>query len=99
MKAELTEIEGVKYLVVPPGTHMIIGVAQHDSWASAFDFDGSSPLFSKEQIKAFEKVGIYDIPIIFVDDISNVKLFQFECPVCRMFLDATHRESDDAEKS
>ncbi len=94
MKAELTEIEGVKYLVVPPGTRIVMCVASHDAICP-----DDIPILSKKQQKSFENMNIYDIPIIFVDDTSDFKLFQFECPVCRMFLDATHKDKDDAEKS
>ena len=94
METELTEIECGKWLVIPKETHMIIAVTNYEDVVEGL---AGKKLFSDKQIEAFDKAGIYDIPIIYVDDPSNVKLFQFECPVCRMFLDATHKEETVAE--
>lgn len=93
LKAKLKEIEGVKYLTVLPGTRMIIGIA-----AEHVEIEHCLPMFSEEQIEEFKKAGVCtNIPIFLVPNTSDFKLFQIECPVCRMFLDATHKEETVAE--
>ena len=89
LKAKLKEIEGVKYLTVPSGTRMIIGIASEH-----VEIEHRLPMFSEEQLEKFERAGICtNIPIFVVPNTSDFKLFQIECPVCRMFLDATHEEN------